>query len=94
MMDMPMGGGGGLSSLDADFLDGMLALGQQISALCEKYISDSDATSSPMVVDMARGTMEQTAYMTQALRDMRGHADGDQLRQQEHVDNVEVVAAY
>ncbi len=93
-MDMPMGGGGGLSSLDADFLDGMLALGQQISTLCEKYISDSDATSSPMVVDMARGTMEQTAYMTQALRDMRGHADGDQLRQQEHVDNVEVMATY
>lgn len=94
MMDMPIGGGGGLSSLDADFLDGMLALGQQIQQQCEKYISDSDASSSPSVVDMARGTLEQTAYMTQALQQMRGYADGDQLRQQEHLDGVEVTATY
>ncbi|QJD53999.1 hypothetical protein SEA_GALACTICA_52 [Streptomyces phage Galactica] len=94
MMDMPMGVGGGLSSLDADFLDGMLAISQQYAALCEKYISDSDATSSPMVVDMARNALEQNAYVTQSLREMRGHADGDQLRQQEHVESVEVVEAY
>lgn len=94
MMDAPMGGGGGLSSLDADFLDGMLALGGQIDQLCQQYISDSDATSSQMVVDMARATLEQTGYMTEALRNMRGHADGDTLRQQEHVENVEVQAAY
>lgn len=94
MMDAPMGGGGGLSSLDADFLDGLLAMSDQFAKLAEKYISDSDATSSPMVVDVARGTLEQMGYMTQTLKDMRGHADGDQLRQQEHVDGVEVQAAY
>lgn len=95
MMDAPiMGGGGGLSSLDADFLDGMLALAQQLQAQCEKYISDSDATSSPSVVDVARGTLEQTGYMANMLREMRGFADGDELRQQEHVDNVQVSAAY
>ncbi|AZS06693.1 hypothetical protein HOU95_gp114 [Streptomyces phage Hiyaa] len=94
MMDAPMGGGGGLSSLDADFLDGMLALSQQVSALCTTYIKDSDASSSMGVVDMARGTLEQTNYMTEALKSMRGHADGDELRNAEHVENVEVVAAY
>lgn len=88
------GSGGGLSSLDADFLDGMLALAQQINAQCAQYLSDSDASSSMGVVDMARGTLEQTAYMTQMLQDMRGFADGDALRQQEHVDGVEVVATY
>lgn len=94
MMDAPMGGGGGLASLDADFLDGLLASAQQLTSLCEKYLSDSDATSSPQVVDMARGTLEQTGYMTSVLQDMRGYADGDQLRQAEHVDGVEVTAAY
>lgn len=92
MMEMPMAGG--LSSLDADFLDGMLALHQQVSQLCEKYISDSDASSSPMVVDTARGLLEQVGYGSQTLRDMRGFADGDDLRQAEHVENVEVTAAY
>ncbi|QNJ57657.1 hypothetical protein SEA_KEANU_52 [Streptomyces phage Keanu] len=94
MMDAPMGGGGGLSSLDADFLDGMLALSQQVHTLCTTYISDSDASSSMGVVDMARGTLEQTNYMVEALKSMRGHADGDQLRQAEHVEGVEVTAAY
>lgn len=94
MMDAPIGGGGGLSSLDADFLDGMLALAGQIDQLCTKYISDSDATSSSSVVDIARGTLEQTGYMTEMLRSTRGHADGDTLRQQEHVEGVEVTAAY
>lgn len=94
MIEAPMGGGGGLSSLDADFLDGMLALSQQIGSLCEKYISDSDVTSSPQVVDIARMTGEQTGYMIDMLKATRGHADGDELRQQEHVEGVEVTAAY
>ncbi len=87
-------GSGGLSSLDAEFLDGMLALNQQVTSLCEKYISDSDASSAPQVVDIARGMMESGGYQVEMLRQVRGFADGDTLRQQEHEEGVEVEEAY
>lgn len=93
-MDAPIGGSGGLTSLDADFLDGMLALGQQAAQLCEKYISDSDVNSSARVVEMARGIMESAGYQTQMLQEMRGYADGDELRQADHLAGVEVAAHY
>ena len=95
-MDMPMGigGGGGLAASDAEFLDGMLALGQQVAGLCEKYISDSTAASSPQVVDMARGMLESIGYQSQMLGEVRGYADGDALRNQEHLEGVEVTATY
>lgn len=94
MMDTPFGGSGGLATADAEFLDGMLALGQQVGALCEKYISDSTASSSPQVVDMARGMLESVGYQTQMVQEVRGYADGDTLRNAEHVDGVEVTATY
>lgn len=84
----------GLSSLDADFLDGMIALQGQLADLCTKYIGQSDHTSSPMVVDMARGALESAGYTNQMLREARGYADGDQLRRQEAETEVEVEASY
>jgi len=83
-----------LSSLDAEFLDGMIAAHQTLREASEKYISASDASSNPMVVDMARGTLEQINYADQMFREARGHADGDSLRQQENEAAVEVTAAY
>jgi len=93
MADVPMPTSG-LSSLDADFLDGMIAIQTQMAELCQKYISGSDHTSSSMVVDMARGALEQAAYTNQMLRDARGFADGDELRRQEAEAEVEVEASY
>lgn len=93
-MAIPINRNGGLAALDAEYLDGMLALHQQVSALCQKYISDSDATNSPQVVDMARGTLESMHYADQMFREARGFADGDDLRVADHVEGVEVVDAY
>ena len=83
-----------LSSLDAEFLDGMLALHEQARNLATNYVNASDVASSPRVVDMARGTLEQLGYADQLFREVRGFADGDELRRTEHVESVEVVSAY
>lgn len=84
----------GLGSTDADFLDGVLALNQQYAKLCQDYIASSDHTANPRVVDMARGALDQLSYTDQAFREMRGYADGDDLRRQEAVGEVEVELAY
>lgn len=93
MAEVPMPTSG-LSSLDADFLDGMIALHGQLSELCQKYVKQSDHTSSSMVVDMARSALEQFAYTDRTLREVRGYADGDDLRRQEVEAEVEVEDAY
>lgn len=94
MEDVPMGRAGGLTSLDATFLDGMLSLHDDMGALAEKYISDSDASSSTSVVDVARMMADHARNSLNMLKEMRGHADGDELRKTEHVENVEVSSSY
>jgi hypothetical protein len=83
-----------LSSLDAEFLDGMIASHDTIRQATTEYIRQSDETSNPMVVEAARGLLEQLNYADQMYKEMRGHADGDALRQQENEAAVEVTAAY
>lgn len=84
----------GLSSTDAEFLDGMLALQQQTADLCQKYLADSDHTSNTQVVDMARNCLDQLSYANEAFRQARGYADGDDLRRQEIESEVEVEGSY
>lgn len=83
-----------LSSLDAEYLDGMIAAHDTLRAAATEYIRQSDETSNPMVVDSARIMLEQLDYADSTYKEMRGHADGDELRNAEHESNVEVTAAY
>lgn len=83
-----------LSTLDAEFLDGMIAAHDTLRTATTEYIRQSDETSNPMVVDSARMLLEQLNSADQMYREMRGHADGDELRTAEHEANVEVTAAY
>jgi len=81
---------GKLSSADADFLDAMIAHTDKVRELATEFVRSSDETSNQGVVDMARSVLESTEYQSEHLREVRGHADGDQLRHQD----VEVEAAY
>lgn len=83
-----------LSSLDAEFLDGMIAAHDTLRNAATEYIRQSDETSNPMVVESARGLLEQLNYADQMYKEMRGYADGDDLRVAEHEANVEVTAGY
>lgn len=85
---------GPLSSLDAEFLDGMIAAHETLRNAATEYIRKSDETSSPMVVETARGLLEQLNYADQMYREMRGHADGDELRRDDVMQAVEVSSSY
>jgi hypothetical protein len=83
-----------LSPLDAEFLDGMIQLCEMKKTAATAYLSMSDATSDPMVVDMARGILSDAEGQQSMYKDRRGVVDTGELTNAANTSAVEVSASY
>lgn len=83
-----------LTPLDAEFLDGMISVSDQVTNAAEQYLAMADATSDPQTMDMARSVLEMSQSQCNMFKQARGHVDGDSLRRSDAENNVEVAASY
>lgn len=83
-----------LTPLDAEFLDGMISVTDMVVNAAEQYIAMADSTSDPQTLDIARQTLSMSQDQGNMLKSVRGHVDGDTLRQANAEQSVEVSASY